>query len=172
MSGCIYNYTRWILGGIFIYAGSTKLLEPKAFTVLIEAYGIVPESLLMPVALALPLLEVAAGIGLFFDIEGSLSVITGLLGLFSFCFRFRTWTNGTSMKLTANPMMILSNFWEVTRTNPSLSTAGLSNVPAATTVRLGLSNWATRRFTVIPAGFSPGKVQNIQWKRLNRQASE
>jgi hypothetical protein len=68
--------------------------------------------------------------------------------------------------------MILSSFWEVTKTNPSLSTAGLSNAPAVTTVRLGLSNWATGMFTVIPAGFSPGKVQNIQWKRLNRQASE
>jgi uncharacterized membrane protein YphA (DoxX/SURF4 family) len=79
MSGCIYNYTRWILGGIFIYAGSTKLLKHKSFTALIEAYGIVPESLLMPVTLALPVLEVAAGIGLIFDIEGSLSVIAGLL---------------------------------------------------------------------------------------------
>jgi len=73
---------RWILGGVFVYAGSTKLLEPKTFAVLIEAHGIVPESLLIPVAIALPVLEVAAGIGLIFDIEGSLSVIAGLLGLF------------------------------------------------------------------------------------------
>jgi len=91
MSGCIYNYTRWILGGIFIYAGSTKLLEPKTFTVLVEAYGIIPESLLMPVALALPVLEVAAGVGLFFDIEGSLSVIAGLLGLFIAILGYGIW---------------------------------------------------------------------------------
>jgi uncharacterized membrane protein YphA (DoxX/SURF4 family) len=70
------------LGGIFIYSGSIKLMEPKTFAILIEAYGIVPESLLMPVAITLPVLEVAAGIGLLFDIEGSLSMVAALLGLF------------------------------------------------------------------------------------------
>ena len=83
MSGWIYKLTRWILGGVFIYAGSTKLLEPKIFAVLIEAYGLVPESLLMPIAVVLPALEVTAGIGLLFDIEGSLAVIAGLLVLFT-----------------------------------------------------------------------------------------
>jgi uncharacterized membrane protein YphA (DoxX/SURF4 family) len=91
MSDWIYKLTRWILGGVFIYAGSTKLLEPKTFTVLIEAYGIVPESLLMPVAIALPALEVAAGIGLLFDIKGSLSVIAGLLGLFIAILGYGIW---------------------------------------------------------------------------------
>ena len=81
MSGWIYKLTRWLLGGVFIYAGSTKLLEPETFAVLIEAYGVLPEILLMPVAVALPALEVTAGIGLF-DIEGSLSVVAGLVGLF------------------------------------------------------------------------------------------
>jgi uncharacterized membrane protein YphA (DoxX/SURF4 family) len=78
----LYRLCRWTLGGIFIYAGSTKLLEPEIFAVLIEAYGIVPERLLMPVATGLPLLEVIAGIGLLFDIRGSLSLTTGLLVLF------------------------------------------------------------------------------------------
>jgi len=91
MSGWIYKLTRWILGSVFIYAGSTKLLEPKTFTVLIEAYGIVPESLLIPVAIALPALEVAAGIGLLFDIKGSLSVIAGLLGLFIAMLGYSIW---------------------------------------------------------------------------------
>ncbi|HUV78599.1 MAG TPA: MauE/DoxX family redox-associated membrane protein [Desulfobacterales bacterium] len=65
----IYKISRWGLGGTFIYAGSIKLLEPETFAVLIEAYGIVPESLLIPVAVILPVLEVAAGIGLLFDIK-------------------------------------------------------------------------------------------------------
>jgi hypothetical protein len=77
-----YKVLRWGLGAIFIYAGSAKLLAPEVFAVLIEAYGIVPESLLLPFAVALPVLEVAAGIGLLFDIDGSLAVITGLLVLF------------------------------------------------------------------------------------------
>jgi uncharacterized membrane protein YphA (DoxX/SURF4 family) len=75
MSAWTYKLTRLILGCIFICAGSTKLLEPKTFTVLIEAYGIVPESLLMPVAIFLPALEVVAGIGLLFDIRGTLSFL-------------------------------------------------------------------------------------------------
>ena len=58
------------------------MLEPRIFAVLIDAYGIVPETALMPVALFLPLLEVTAGAGLLFDIRGSLPVIGGLLILF------------------------------------------------------------------------------------------
>ena len=91
MSGWIYKLTRWILGGVFIYAGSTKLMEPRIFTVLIEAYGLVPESLLMPVAIGLPFLEVIAGFGLLFDIRGSLAVITGLLVLFMVVLGYGIW---------------------------------------------------------------------------------
>jgi uncharacterized membrane protein YphA (DoxX/SURF4 family) len=87
----LYNLCRWVLGGIFIYAGSTKLLEPEIFAVLIEAYGIVPEGLLMPVATGLPLLEVIAGIGLLFDIRGSLALIGGLLVLFMGILGYGIW---------------------------------------------------------------------------------
>lgn len=78
----LYTFCRWALGFVFIYAGGTKLLEPEIFAVLIEAYGIVPEGLLFPVAIGLPLLEVIAGIGLLFDIRGSLALLTGMLVLF------------------------------------------------------------------------------------------
>ena len=79
----LYSLCRWGVGGLFIYAGSTKLLEPAVFAALIDAFGIIPESILMPVALALPLLEVAAGTALLFDIEGGLAMTTGLIALFS-----------------------------------------------------------------------------------------
>ncbi len=82
----IYNYiyylSRWVLGCLFIYAGFTKILDPEIFAVLIDAFGIVPEWMLMPVAIALPALEVVAGLGLILDIPGSLSAITGMLILF------------------------------------------------------------------------------------------
>ena len=91
MSGWIYKLTRWLLGGVFIYAGSTKLMAPRIFTVLIEAYGVVPESLLMPVAIGLPLLEVIAGFGLLVDIRGSLAVITGLLVIFMVVLGYGIW---------------------------------------------------------------------------------
>jgi uncharacterized membrane protein YphA (DoxX/SURF4 family) len=78
----LYRLCRWGLGIIFISAGSVKLLEPETFAVLIGAYGIVPQVLLLPVAVLLPALEVAGGIGLLCEIEGSLAGITGLLVLF------------------------------------------------------------------------------------------
>jgi len=87
----IYKLSRWGIGLIFIYAGSSKLLEPKTFAVLIEAYGIVPESLLMALSIALAALEVAAGIGLLFDIEGSLSMVAGLLVLFIAILAYGIW---------------------------------------------------------------------------------
>ena len=86
-----YKSVRWGLGAVFIYAGSGKLLEPKAFAVLIEAYGILPDSLLLPAAVALPALELAAGIGLLFDIKASLSIIAALLGLFIAFLSYGIW---------------------------------------------------------------------------------
>ena len=87
----LYRLCRWTLGGIFIYAGGTKLLKPEIFAVLIDAYGIVPEGLLMPVAIGLPLLEVIAGIGLLFDIRGSLAWIAGLLVFFMAVLGYGIW---------------------------------------------------------------------------------
>jgi len=77
-----YRCLRWMLGITFIYSGITKLLAPETFAVLIEAFGLVPETLLLPVALILPLVEVLAGAGLLVDLRGSLAVIKGLLLLF------------------------------------------------------------------------------------------
>lgn len=79
----LYKTIRWTLGVVFIYAGTIKLLAPASFAVLLEAYGIIPDPLILLVAVVLPALEVAAGAGLLFDLRGSLSFITGLLVLFS-----------------------------------------------------------------------------------------
>lgn len=78
----LYRLLRWCLGSIFVYSGITKLYAPIPFAVLIDAYGLVPEPLLMPVAVIIPLLEVLAGAGLLIDLRGSLGVIAGLLLLF------------------------------------------------------------------------------------------
>jgi len=78
----LYPTLRWVLGVVFIYSGASKLLAPKTFAVLIEAYGLVPDGLLMPVALALPALELVAGAGLLADIRGSLGAVAGMLILF------------------------------------------------------------------------------------------
>lgn len=79
-----YRIVRVALAGLFIFGGGIKLLDPKAFAATISVYGLVPEPLLPFVAVGLPLAEVLAGFGLLFDIRGSLTTISGLLGLFVF----------------------------------------------------------------------------------------
>jgi len=70
---------RFSLGSVFIYAGFSKLLDPKAFARVLSQYDLIPESLLAPVSIGLPALEFLAGLGLIFAIRGSLSIIFGLL---------------------------------------------------------------------------------------------
>jgi hypothetical protein len=78
----IYRATRILLGGIFIWAGGVKLISPRAFARTISGWGLVPDDLLVPVAIGLPVIEILAGLGLVFDIRGSLKVISGLLVTF------------------------------------------------------------------------------------------
>lgn len=77
-----YRVVRWALSITFFYAGITKLIDLEAFGIIIDAYGLLPENLIMPVAIILPGLEVVAAVGLIFDMRGCLIVITGLLILF------------------------------------------------------------------------------------------
>jgi uncharacterized membrane protein YphA (DoxX/SURF4 family) len=78
----VYRFMRWSLGIVFLYAGGSKLLDPEVFSVLIDSYGIVPDLVLMPVAIGLPLQEVVAVVGLMIDIRGSLTAIGALLLVF------------------------------------------------------------------------------------------
>jgi uncharacterized membrane protein YphA (DoxX/SURF4 family) len=79
-----YRIIRLCLALIFIYAGAVKLIDPKAFARVISSYDLIPGSFLPFVAIGLPIFEVLAGIGLFLDLRGSLTVITGLLFMFFF----------------------------------------------------------------------------------------
>ena len=88
VSPWLYRIVRFCLAALFIYAGVSKLLDPKAFARIVSAYSIVPEAVLPVVAVGLPLLETVAGIGLLLDIRGSLAVISGLMGLFIFVLGF------------------------------------------------------------------------------------
>ena len=73
---------RVIIGSVFIYAGFVKLIDPKAFANAISRFDIVPEFLLAPLAIGLPALEFFAGLGLIFNIRGSLTVIFNMLIVF------------------------------------------------------------------------------------------
>ena len=82
---------RWGLGLIFVYAGGSKLLAPKAFARVISGYDLVPEPLLPVAAIGLPALELLAGTGLVFKIRGSLPAISGLLLLFIAVLGYGIW---------------------------------------------------------------------------------
>lgn len=78
----LYRGTRVLLGGLFIWAGGVKLIYPRAFARTLSGWGLVPDELLVPVAIGLPVIEILAGLGLVFDIRGSLKVILGLVLMF------------------------------------------------------------------------------------------
>lgn len=54
-------------------------MEPRAFARVIADFGLVPDAFLPPVAIGLPALEFLAGMGLVFDVRGSLKLVGGLL---------------------------------------------------------------------------------------------
>jgi uncharacterized membrane protein YphA (DoxX/SURF4 family) len=82
LSPKLFLLIRIALGLVFVYAGAVKLVDPKAFARVVSHYDIVPEFLLAPFAIGLPALEFLAGIGLVFNIRGSLAVIFALLVIF------------------------------------------------------------------------------------------
>lgn len=77
-----YFSLRLILVAIFLWSGITKAFHPKDFATTVDAYGLLPDLLIMPVSLALILAEIIAAIGLLFEKRGSLTAITFMMILF------------------------------------------------------------------------------------------
>jgi len=77
-----FTAVRLAIAGLFLYAGIMKLSSPESFAIIVEDFGIVPESWAMPVAVILPIIEIVASICLAFDFRGSLTIIAVLLTIF------------------------------------------------------------------------------------------
>jgi uncharacterized membrane protein len=77
-----YRITRCGLGLILLYSGLAKIAGTQSFSVIIGAFGLVPECMLMPIALIISILEVTTGLGLLIDLRGSLAVTTCLMVFF------------------------------------------------------------------------------------------
>jgi uncharacterized membrane protein YphA (DoxX/SURF4 family) len=75
---------RIVLGGLFVYAGAVKALEPLDFAQNIRNYRLVGQSLSFVAALVLPWLEILAGAFLVAGIwrRGAALVISALLVFF------------------------------------------------------------------------------------------
>ena len=87
----IYHLIRVLLSVIFMWSGISKLMEPAEFAVIIDAYGLIPDACILPIAIVLPLLEMVFGLGLLLEIRGSLAVITGLLMVFMAILSYGIW---------------------------------------------------------------------------------
>ncbi len=75
---------RFILGGVFIYSGGAKLLDPAAFQGEIANFELISWGLSGVVAVYLPWLELACGFALVtrWKMGGSLIILTALMIIF------------------------------------------------------------------------------------------
>ena len=75
---------RLVLGGLFVYAGVVKALDPLGFAQDIRNYRLVGQSLSFLAAVILPWLEILAGLALAAGVwrRASAFVISALLGCF------------------------------------------------------------------------------------------
>jgi uncharacterized membrane protein YphA (DoxX/SURF4 family) len=87
----IYHLIRVLISVIFLWSGISKLMNPTEFAVIIDAYGLMPEDWILPLAIILPLLEVIFGFGLLLEIRGFLAGITSLLMLFVAILGYGIW---------------------------------------------------------------------------------
>lgn len=77
-----YRIVRMALSAVFFWSGISKLFDPRSFAVIIEAFGLIPDSWVMPMSICLPAIEVVLAVGLLADIRGSLVGTAGLLAVF------------------------------------------------------------------------------------------
>jgi len=83
--------SRLVISVPFLYAGITKLLDPKSFAVVIDGYGLLPESLVLPAAVVLPILEIIGAAGLLFNIRIFFYTVAALLVLFITVLGYGIW---------------------------------------------------------------------------------
>ena len=73
-----------IVGGLFIYAGAVKVIDPVEFARDIDNYKMLPWQIGVGLALYLPWLEIFAGLALITGVlyRGGVFILTGLMALF------------------------------------------------------------------------------------------
>jgi putative oxidoreductase len=80
----VWRIVDFIVGGIFIYAGAIKVLDPVQFATDIDNYKILPWTISVGLAFYLPWLEILCGLALILRrlYLGGLSILTGLVAVF------------------------------------------------------------------------------------------
>jgi putative oxidoreductase len=82
----VWRIVDVIVGGIFIYAGAIKVLDPVQFAIDIDNYKILPWIISVGLGFYLPWLEIFCGLALILRrlYLGGLSILTGLVAVFLF----------------------------------------------------------------------------------------
>src|SRR5216110_2506422 len=80
----VWRIADVIVGGVFIYAGAIKVLDPIRFANDIENYKILPWTIGVGLAFYLPWLEIFCGLALILRLfyRGALSILTALVVVF------------------------------------------------------------------------------------------
>ena len=83
-SSTVWRVIEIIIGGVFIYAGVIKALDPVRFGLDIDNYKILPWFVSVHLAFYLPWLEIFCGAALIFRFlyRGGLSILTALAVIF------------------------------------------------------------------------------------------
>jgi putative oxidoreductase len=83
-SNIVWRIFDFIIAGIFIYAGTLKVLDPVQFAIDIDNYKILPWTISIGLAFYLPWLEIFCGLALILRrlYLGGLSILTTLITVF------------------------------------------------------------------------------------------
>jgi putative oxidoreductase len=80
----VWRIVNFIVGGVFVYAGALKALDPIGFASDIDNYKILPWTINVGLAFYLPWLEILCGLALIARrlYLGGLSILTALVSIF------------------------------------------------------------------------------------------
>lgn len=78
----LYQLLKLLLITVFLSSGLTKALDVELFAETVAAYGLLPDFLILPVAISLVMAEIIAAIGLFLEKSGALPLVTLMMLIF------------------------------------------------------------------------------------------
>lgn len=84
MKNLVWRVLAVLLGGLFVYAGAVKLIDPMHFAIDIDNYKMLPWAVSVRLAFYLPWLEIFCGIAVIFRFlyRGGLSILAALTSIF------------------------------------------------------------------------------------------
>ena len=82
---CVTLICRLIVGGLFVFASLHKILDPEGFALAVYNYRLLPDDWTNVMAIAMPWIELIAGIAVIFGIgtRGAALILASLLAVFS-----------------------------------------------------------------------------------------